>query len=125
MYKDMFIHLYICIYIYIYIYIYLHTYSVIVTTSLSMRERALCPPSCLVSTNTEEALIDICKEYGLNLTQERFLTVCGKCGGEIEACSHTDTRITSNKEVTMNIYKHIHKYVILFIYVSMNKCVNL
>jgi uncharacterized protein with PIN domain len=72
---------------------------VIVTTSTSMRERALCPPSCLVSTNTEEALIEICKEYGLNLTQERFLTVCGKCGGEIEACSHSDTRITSNKEV--------------------------
>lgn len=51
---------------------------VILTTSMSMRERALCPPSCLVSTNTEEALVEICREYGLNLTQDRFLTICGK-----------------------------------------------
>lgn len=73
---------------------------VILTTSKTMRERAMCPPSFFISTkNLEAALIDVCKEYGLSLNQEKFLTVCGKCGGEIEACSHTDPRVTQNPAV--------------------------
>ena len=73
---------------------------VILTTSKTMRERSMCPPSFFVSTkNLEVALIDVCREYGLSLNQDKFLTVCGKCGGEIEACSHTDARVTQNPAV--------------------------
>jgi hypothetical protein len=38
----------------------------------------------------------VCKEYGLTLDQGKFLTVCGKCGGEIESCSHNDPRVSKN-----------------------------
>ena len=73
---------------------------VILTTSKTMRERSMCPPSFFVSTkNLEAALIDVCREYGLSLNQDKFLTVCGKCGGAIEACSHTDSRVTQNPAI--------------------------
>lgn len=70
---------------------------VILTTSRTMRERSMCPPSFLVSTrDLEAALVEVCKEYGLILNQSKFLTVCGKCGGEIEKCEHSDPRVSKN-----------------------------
>lgn len=41
----------------------------------------------------------MCKEYGLSIKQEKFLTVCGKCGGEIEECTHSDPRVSNNSAV--------------------------
>lgn len=41
----------------------------------------------------------VCKEYGLSIKQDKFLTVCGKCGGEIEECSHSDPRVSKNSAV--------------------------
>ena len=74
---------------------------VLLTTSKSMRERASCPPSLYVSTkNLEAALIEICREFGLTLNPDKFLTVCGKCSGEIEACSHTDPRVAGKNVPT-------------------------
>ena len=73
---------------------------VILTTSKTMRERAACPPSFLVSTrNLEQALVEVIREYGLILNQEKFLTVCGKCGGDIEACSIDDPRMKGKNTV--------------------------
>ena len=73
---------------------------VILTTSKTMRERSMCPPSFFVSTkNLEASLIEVCKEYGVALNQDNFLTVCGKCGGEIEACSHLDPRVSQNSAI--------------------------
>lgn len=37
--------------------------------------------------------MDIYREFGLELKKERFLTVCGKCGGEIEEAALEDPRI--------------------------------
>lgn len=72
---------------------------VILTTSKQMRERSNCPQSMLITTNSlknlEQALVDICKEFSLILSPDKFLTVCGKCGGEIEDCSHQDPRFAS------------------------------
>eukprot|EP01035_Chromulina_nebulosa_P019064 gene19064-24886_t len=67
---------------------------IILTTSRQMRERTSCPRSTFVSTNNlEDALVNICKEYNIILDKEKLLTVCGKCGGEIESCDHNDDRI--------------------------------
>ena len=73
---------------------------VILTTSKTMRERAACPPSFLVSTrNLEQALVEVIREYGLILNQEKFLTVCGKCGGDIEGCQPDDPRIKGKSTI--------------------------
>jgi mRNA deadenylase 3'-5' endonuclease subunit Ccr4/uncharacterized protein with PIN domain len=70
---------------------------VIVTTSRSMMERANCPQSYFVSSEKmkflEGVLADICREFGLALKPDKFLTVCGKCGGEITPCAFDDPRI--------------------------------
>jgi hypothetical protein len=89
---------------------------VILTTSRQMRERANCPQSMLIPSSRlnklELALIDICRTYKLQLNPglftrwslrtvlqqfnlvvtEKFLSVCGKCGGEIESCDADDKR---------------------------------
>ena len=73
---------------------------VILTTSKTMRERTACPPSFLVSTqNLEQGLVEVIREHGLTLDQDKFLTVCGKCGGEIESCAHDDPRITGKSTI--------------------------
>ena len=50
--------------------------------------------SCIASNP-----LQVCKEYGLSIKQEKFLTVCGKCGGEIEECTHSDPRVSNNSAV--------------------------
>jgi uncharacterized protein with PIN domain len=63
---------------------------VILTTSRMISERSACPQSRLVSTksgNFEQVLVEIFSEFGLSLDRDRFLTVCGKCGGPIEEVS--------------------------------------
>jgi uncharacterized protein with PIN domain/endonuclease/exonuclease/phosphatase family metal-dependent hydrolase len=73
---------------------------VILTTSRSMIERAACPPSFFVKTrDLEAALVEVCREFGLSLDQNRFLTVCGKCGGDIEGCTRDDPRIQNKTNV--------------------------
>lgn len=67
---------------------------VILTTSKNMRQRALCPESVLVSArNLEESLIEIFHRYKLPLKRESFLTVCGKCGGEIVSISTEEYKL--------------------------------
>jgi uncharacterized protein with PIN domain len=67
---------------------------VILTTSKSLRERASCPRNFYVNPQDLEAgLIDICAQFGLELSRDRFLTVCGKCGDEVEEVSREDPRL--------------------------------
>ena len=59
-----------------------------------MIERANCPPSLLVPSgklnNLELVLAEICRTFSLTLNPNQFLTVCGKCGGEITQCDVND-----------------------------------
>jgi uncharacterized protein with PIN domain/exonuclease III len=59
---------------------------VLLTTSKSMLERNTCPRhSRFINPSKQlEALALLFGEYGLELSRDKFLTVCGKCGGEIE-----------------------------------------
>jgi len=68
---------------------------IILTNSRGMIERANCPQYSLVRTNMgmEAALISIVNEFGLLITEEKFLTVCGKCGGTIESVFASDPRL--------------------------------
>ena len=67
---------------------------IILTTSKQMIERANCPPSLLVPSgklnNLELVLAEICRTFSLTLNPNQFLTVCGKCGGEITQCDVND-----------------------------------
>ena len=67
---------------------------IILTTSKQMIERANCPPSLLVPSgklnNLELVLAEICRTFSLTLNPNQFLTVCGKCGGEITECNVND-----------------------------------
>jgi hypothetical protein len=50
-----------------------------------MLERSLCPQGVYVkTTDLQHALVDIVRDFKLTLIKEKFLTVCGKCGGPIE-----------------------------------------
>lgn len=67
---------------------------IILTSSRGLRERSACPPSVFVRPNDlERALISIYRDFGLDLNQERFLTVCGKCGGNIVEADCLDKRL--------------------------------
>ncbi len=58
---------------------------VILTSSRLLRERANCPQSFFVNpSKVIDGLVDIFREFGLELNRDKFLTVCGKCGGDIE-----------------------------------------
>lgn len=63
---------------------------IILTTSKQMLERSNCPQAYLVPSNRlrnlEGALVDICREFNIVLEPNKFLTICGKCGGEIQEC---------------------------------------
>lgn len=68
---------------------------VILTTSKGMRARAACPESMLVTgqgTNLEESLVELFERYRLPLDRDKFLTVCGKCGGGVVACEGAQYR---------------------------------
>jgi uncharacterized protein with PIN domain len=67
---------------------------VILTTSKTLRERASCPRNFYVNPQAlEQGLIVIATQFGLELSRERFLTVCGKCGDEVEEVSAQDARL--------------------------------
>lgn len=61
---------------------------IVLTTSKQMVERANCPPCLLVPSsqlgNLEVVLAEVVRKFSLTLDPDKFLTVCGKCGGEIE-----------------------------------------
>lgn len=64
-------------------------HRVLLTSSKSMVHRADCPQALLIRTSDlESELVRIIKEFGLQPSRDKFLTVCGKCGGEIESCDH-------------------------------------
>jgi uncharacterized protein with PIN domain len=67
---------------------------VILTSSKTLIERSSCPQCFYVQPNhLETALVSVYHEFGLDLSRERFLTVCGKCGGEIEEVDGFDERL--------------------------------
>lgn len=67
---------------------------VILTTSRTLTERGNCPQSFFVNpSRLEDGLIAIYRQFGLALQRERFLTVCGKCGGEIQEANLLDPRL--------------------------------
>lgn len=67
---------------------------IILTTSRSLRDRASCPRSTLIRTQKlEDALVLLCKEYNIQLSKEKFLSVCGKCGGSIIPLDNIDRNL--------------------------------
>jgi Mut7-C RNAse domain len=49
-----------------------------------MVERAACPEAFHVETrDLMTALVDLCLRYRIDLTEDKLLSVCGKCGGDI------------------------------------------
>ncbi|CAE7502857.1 unnamed protein product, partial [Symbiodinium microadriaticum] len=68
---------------------------VILTTSKGLRMRAACPESMLVNAHgqsLQDSLVALFERYRLPLDREKFLTVCGKCGGGIVACEGDEYR---------------------------------
>ena len=60
---------------------------VILTTSKNLIVRSACPEAVLVNqSNLELSLLGILDRYDIELDREKFLTVCGKCGGNIITC---------------------------------------
>jgi hypothetical protein len=62
---------------------------VILTTSKNLKLRAACPEAMLITQThgkLELDLIEIFDRYNIDLEREKFLTVCGKCGGNIITC---------------------------------------
>lgn len=69
-----------------------------------MAERADCPDCFLVKpSNLRGALIDIIERYNLVISNERLLSVCGKCGGDIiafvKSTAPESTRWPADQEV--------------------------
>jgi uncharacterized protein with PIN domain len=57
---------------------------VLLTNSKQMLLRSACPESFLIDPrNNEKSLIELFSKYKIPLDKEKFLTVCGKCGGQI------------------------------------------
>lgn len=69
---------------------------VLLTTSKSLLERNTCPrySRYVDPAQQPQELIALFQEYGLHLSRDRFLTVCGKCGAEITKITHDDPRMT-------------------------------
>jgi uncharacterized protein with PIN domain len=67
---------------------------VILTNSKTLRERSMCPQSFFIPPCTpEHALVLLYQHYRLSLDSSRFLTVCGKCGGEIALAQLDDPHL--------------------------------
>lgn len=67
---------------------------IILTTSKTLRERSSCPQNYYVDPGQlETGIANIFAEFNLELKKENFLTVCGKCGGEIERVYFDDPRM--------------------------------
>lgn len=56
----------------------------------------------------EQGLIDICVLFGLDLTRDRFLTVCGKCGDDVEEVNRT---IGEDGECVVHDERLVDKYM--------------
>ena len=73
---------------------------VILSTSRTLLERAECPRSSYINTKDLEAsLIELCREYHLQLHKDKLLSVCGKCGADIETCDQSDERLKEHEYV--------------------------
>lgn len=58
---------------------------VLLTSSKDLMKRSQCPQSMFVKTSDLiGGIVDICRFYHISLEKDKFLTVCGKCGGKIE-----------------------------------------
>lgn len=59
---------------------------ILLTSSKTLRARVNCPQSMYIKTGTDlvPSLVDIFTQCNLKLDASKFLTVCGKCGGEID-----------------------------------------
>ena len=64
---------------------------VLLTSSRAVFQRRDAPQSYMIDTqNFEGSLVDIVKTFGLIVTEDTFLTVCGKCGGKIRKTESRD-----------------------------------
>ena len=60
---------------------------IILTSARKMMERSACPEAFLVDTkNLEGSLVALFQQYNIPLEISNFLTVCGKCGGDVVQC---------------------------------------
>jgi len=67
---------------------------VILTTSKALRERASCPPSYYIDPkDLTGGLKSLIREFSLEISRDKFLTVCGRCGDDIEQVTRTDPRL--------------------------------
>ena len=67
---------------------------VILTASPALVARAACPEALLLDPNQLElALVIISREFKFSFSEKRFLSVCGKCGGKVQAIDRSDPRI--------------------------------
>lgn len=68
---------------------------VFLTTSKGLLERSSCPAFSryINPAKQAEAMVDLFRDFGLVLRRDRFLTVCGKCGGEISEAKADDVRL--------------------------------
>ena len=59
---------------------------ILLTSSKTLRARVNCPQSMYVKTGNDLvlSLVDILTQCNLKLDSSKFLTVCGKCGGDID-----------------------------------------
>ena len=69
---------------------------ILLTSSRRMLALSKCPRSFYVSNSIslEQVLLEICRVHQVVLDPGKFLTVCGKCNGEIVECEADDKRIT-------------------------------
>ena len=53
-----------------------------------MKLRSTCPEAMLIKhqNNLEKSLIEVLDRYNIQLEKDKFLTICGKCGGNIITC---------------------------------------
>ena len=67
---------------------------VILTTSKALRERASCPPSYYIDPKQlTQGLKALIKLFDLRIARDRFLTVCGRCGDDIQQVERSDPRL--------------------------------
>lgn len=69
---------------------------VIVTTSTGITRRSACPEVFLVkpsSGSLESQVSKLLNFYDFDLKRSDLLTICGKCGGQIESCASDDPRL--------------------------------
>lgn len=72
---------------------------IILSSSRKLTERANCPLNFYVKTNNfEAALVEIVRTFNVEINENTFLTVCGKCGGRIRKSSKSEIRESFSTE---------------------------